>query len=148
MLESKLPRERSQTTGGDQPQARPSDLFEALAGVWGGGGTLNPAVDVSQTDQDVLVEAELPGLAPGDVQIDLTEDILTIKGEKKQERQERGDAYERTERSYGAFFRALPLPAKVVSDQAQARFENGVLKIRLPKAQPGPAKQATRIVIE
>lgn len=150
MLEKHLPQPRRD----DQPRNRPTSLLEALESIWGNASVFQdaglpaPAVDVTQTDQDIVVRAELPGLAPADVEVDLTEEVLTLKGEKKQERQEQGEEYERMERSYGAFTRAIALPAKVLTDQAQARFENGVLSVRLPKAQPGPVRRSTRILIE
>ncbi|RMD87353.1 MAG: Hsp20/alpha crystallin family protein, partial [Alphaproteobacteria bacterium] len=92
-----------------------------------------PAVDVVETDKGLEVTVDLPGLEEKDVDLALTEDTLTIRGEKKEEREEKeGNAYLR-ERSYGAFYRAIPLPAGIDADKAEATFRNGVLKVMLPR---------------
>ncbi len=99
-----------------------------------------PAVDVVETDKGLEVTVDLPGLEEKDVDIALTEDTLTIRGEKKEEREEKeGNAYLR-ERSYGAFYRAIPLPAGIDTDKAGATFKNGVLKVVLPRAAGAGAK--------
>lgn len=94
---------------------------------------LIPAVDLSEDESSFLVTAELPGLAKEDVRIQLENDVLTISGEKHQEKESKGKTWHRVERSYGAFHRAVSLPAGAASDKAEARFENGVLTIRVPK---------------
>ncbi len=95
--------------------------------------TFSPRVDVSETDKEIRVSAELPGMEEKDIDISLTRDSLTIKGEKKGETEEKGKDFYRTERSYGSFTRSIPLPAEVDADKVEATFKKGVLDITLPK---------------
>ena len=90
-------------------------------------------VDVYETDDEVVVEASLPGIKPEEVQVSVTGDRLTITGESKTEEEEREHDYYRKERRYGSFERALTLPVEVDADQAKATFENGELSLHLPK---------------
>lgn len=90
-------------------------------------------VDLYETNDEVVVKASLPGVKPEDVEISVTGDTLTIKGEHKEEHEEKNANYYRREHRYGAYQRALTLPAKVDADKADASFENGVLHLRLPK---------------
>lgn len=92
-----------------------------------------PAVDVSETPEQVTVKAELPGIDPKDVKISLAGDVLTLKGEKKSEREEKKEDYHLVERSYGSFTRSLVLPAAVNADKIEAKYEKGVLSITCPK---------------
>jgi HSP20 family protein len=94
-----------------------------------------PAVDMYQTDNEVVVKAALPGIKADEVQIHVTGDLLTIKGEVKQENETKEKAYHIREQRWGSFERALALPIQVVADKAKADFENGVLTITLPKAE-------------
>lgn len=98
------------------------------------GGVSSPAIDMYQTDDEVVVKATLPGVRPEDLNIAVTGDVLTIRGEVKEESSSNGVNYHVRERRYGSFSRALPLPTAVQADKAQAEFENGVLTLRLPKA--------------
>lgn len=94
-----------------------------------------PAVDLYQTDDEVVVKAVLPGIKPDDISISVTGDVLNLRGTVTEET-ERGDAtYYLRERRQGEFSRSLPLPAPVVADQAKAEFENGILTLTLPKAE-------------
>jgi HSP20 family protein len=94
-----------------------------------------PAVDVMDSDDEVLVTAELPGMSESDVEVHLEDDVLTIRGEKKQEQeQEQGGRHWR-ESSYGTFMRQISLPSTIEHDEAEASFRNGVLHVRLPKAE-------------
>jgi HSP20 family protein len=93
------------------------------------------AVDVYETDQDVVVKSSVPGGKPEDIDITITGDTLTIKGETKVEEKVEKANYIRQERRYGAFSRSLTLPTTVVAEQAKAEFENGVLTLTLPKAE-------------
>ncbi len=93
------------------------------------------AVDVYETDQDVIVKSSVPGIKPEDIDITITGDTLTIKGETKAEEKDEKANYIRQERRYGAFSRSLTLPTTVVAEQAKAEFENGVLTLTLPKAE-------------
>ena len=90
-------------------------------------------VDLYETDNEVVVKASLPGVKAEDVEIAVTGDTLTIKGETKEEHEEKKPNYYRQERRYGAFQRVLTLPVRVDADKADATFEQGVLNLRLPK---------------
>ena len=94
-----------------------------------------PAVDMYQTDNEVVVKAALPGIKADEVQINVTGEILTLKGETKQENETKEKAYHIREQRWGAFERSIVLPTEVVADKAKADFENGVLTITLPKAE-------------
>jgi HSP20 family protein len=90
-------------------------------------------MDVSETEKEVLICAELPGVNQDDVEISLDNDVLTIRGEKKLERKDEKENFHFMERSYGTFQRSLRLPFPVSPDQIQAEFNNGVLTVTLPK---------------
>ena len=94
-----------------------------------------PAVDMYQTDDEVVVKAALPGIKADEVEINVTGEVLTIKGETKQENETKEKAYHLREQRWGAFERSIVLPTEVVADKAKADFENGVLTITLPKAE-------------
>ena len=93
------------------------------------------AVDMYETDQDVVVKSSVPGVKPEDLDITITGDTLTIKGETKTEEKVEKANYIRQERRYGAFCRSLTLPTTIVTEKAKAEFENGVLTLTLPKAE-------------
>lgn len=98
-----------------------------------------PCMDVAETDKEIEMTAELPGLEEKDIQVNVADDMLTIKGEKKAEKEEKGRNYHRVERSYGSFYRSLQLPAGVNADAIKATLKNGVLKVTVAKpaaAQP------------
>jgi HSP20 family protein len=94
-----------------------------------------PAVDMYQTKDDIVVKAAIPGVKPEDIDIAVTGDILTIKGELKEEEKVEEGNYLRQERRYGQFMREFALPTQVNADKAKAEFEHGVLTLRLPKAE-------------
>jgi HSP20 family protein len=94
-----------------------------------------PAIDLYQTDDDVVVKAALPGLKTEDVQISITGDVLTLKGEFKQDKEIKEATYHIKEQRYGSFERNIMLPADVQSDKTKAEFENGILTVTLPKAE-------------
>jgi len=96
-------------------------------------GVFAPSVDVTEDDKEVRITSELPGIDEKDIDITLSKDSVTIKGEKKQETEDKGKDYYRMERSYGSFQRTVQLPAEIDDDKAQAEFKKGVLKIKLPK---------------
>ena len=102
-----------------------------------------PAVDMYQTEDSVVVKATLPGIKPEDLQISITGDVLTIRGESKQEEEVNNATYHLHERRYGSFSRSIPLPSQVVSDKANAEFEHGVLTLTLPKAEEVKPKTIT-----
>ena len=97
-------------------------------------GIQSPAVDLYQTDSDVVVRTSLPGLKAEDVQITITGEMLSIKGEFKEKSEAKEKAYHLQEQRYGSFERTLSLPSLVVADKARAEFEDGILTITLPKA--------------
>ena len=94
-----------------------------------------PQIDMYQTDDEVVVKATVPGVKPEDLHITITGDVLTIRGEVKQEEEIKDAAYHIRERRYGTFSRSLPLPVPVLTDKAKAEFENGILTLTLPKAE-------------
>jgi HSP20 family protein len=100
-----------------------------------------PSLDVSETKGDLVVKAEIPGIDPKDIDISLTNDLLTIKGEKKQEKEEKEENYHLIERSYGSFTRSIRLPKEVQSDKINASYKNGLLKITLPKSEEAKKKE-------
>lgn len=99
-----------------------------------------PALDISETEEAVVVKAELPGLEQKDVEVTLSGDLLTIKGEKKEEKEEKSRHFHRVERSYGSFERNIQLPTDVKADKVKASFKNGVLVVELPKAEQTKSK--------
>ena len=94
-----------------------------------------PAIDMYQTDDEVVVKAALPGIKADEVQINITGEVLTLKGEMKHEEEKKEKAWHMREQRWGSFERSVVLPNDVVSDKAKAEFENGVLTITLPKAE-------------
>jgi HSP20 family protein len=94
-----------------------------------------PAVDMYQTDNEVVVKAAIPGVKADEVQISVTGDVLVIKGESKEKEETKEKAYHIREQRWGMFERTLALPTEVVADKAKAEFENGILTITLPKAE-------------
>jgi HSP20 family protein len=98
------------------------------------------AVDMYQSDDEVVIRAALPGLKPNDVEISITGDLLTIKGEFKEKTENKEKAYHLREHRYGAFERTISLPTEVVADKAKAEFEDGILTITLPKAEEAKPK--------
>lgn len=98
-------------------------------------GRFTPQVNMTEDEKSIVVSAELPGLDEKDIEISLSKDSLTIKGEKKEESEHKGKEAYYMERSYGAFTRVLPLPKEVDTDKAEATFKKGVLTITLPKVE-------------
>lgn len=108
--------------------------FSGMFGSSGGRGfALTPQMDVTETDKEIVVEAELPGIDEKDISLSLQDGVLTIRGEKKHEHDEEKENYRMTERRYGSFQRSVQLPETVDEDKVEATFNNGVLKVSLPK---------------
>jgi HSP20 family protein len=97
-------------------------------------GTNWPTADVSETDKTIEVSVELPGMDEKDIEVSMSDDVLTIRGEKKTEIEKKEKGYYLSERSFGSFYRTIPLPAGVDTGKAEAQFKKGVLTITLPKA--------------
>lgn len=128
-----------------------SDGFESLSlqpftqmqRLWGPGvtGFATLAVDVAENDKAYTITAELPGVAEKDVEVSVSDDVLTVKGEKRREKEEKGKNSYISERSYGAFQRMFSLPRGTDPSKVEARFQNGVLTVSVPKT---AEKQETR----
>ena len=110
------------------------DAFTRPLSVRDGWSMASPAIDMYQTDNDVVVKASIPGIKAEEVQINITGDILTLKGEARQEEDRKERSWHIREQRFGSFERSIVLPTDVKSDKAEAVFENGILTITLPKA--------------
>jgi HSP20 family protein len=113
--------------------------FETITGEW------VPFLDVSETKDTMIVKAEMPGVDRKDIEIALTGDLLTLKGEKTKEAEEKDEHYHRMERTYGAFVRSVRLPMAVDGSKVTATFKNGLLVVTLPKT---PAGKGTLIPVK
>jgi HSP20 family protein len=112
------------------------DRLETLAeGAWA------PQVEVIERDNRLIVRADLPGMTKDDVKVDLDDNSLVIRGERKTEHEEDEEGYYRSERSYGSFYRRIPLPSGVKAEEANADFRNGVLEITMPAAKRADAER-------
>ena len=114
----------------DDAFTRPFSLMREGGTAWSA-----PAIDMYQTDNEVVVKAALPGIKADEVQINVTGDILTLKGELKHEEEKKDRSWHVREHRWGAFERSITLPTGVISDRAKADFENGILTITLPKSE-------------
>jgi HSP20 family protein len=114
-------------------------LFPRLSEAFA--GTFEPKIDIKESGKELVVSAELPGIDEKDVEVFLSDDCLTIKGEKNLEKEEENEGYYRVERSYGAFRRAIPLYDEIDTDKSEAKFEKGILKVKLRKTE---AKSRTK----
>jgi HSP20 family protein len=117
-------------------------LFRAMprAMAW------SPRVDMFQRDGDLIVKAELPGIKKDDIEVTVEDGDLVIRGERKEESEVREEDYYRMERSYGAFYRRLPLPAEVDPDKIKATYTDGVLEVRVPQV-VAPKREAKKIPV-
>lgn len=122
---------------GDFPLARRTDEL----GLAGAGFV--PRIDVSETDKEVKVSAELPGMDEKDIAVEMSGEAVTIRGERKEEREEKGKNWHAREQTYGAFQRTIPLPASVDGKKVKARFNKGVLTISVPKREEAQANRKT-----
>jgi HSP20 family protein len=104
-------------------------------------GAWNPSVDIFENKDQIVIEAELPGLKPEDVEISIENNVLTLHGERRFEKKDEGDNFHRVERSYGSFTRSFTLPPTVSSENANAEFENGVLRLTLAKREEAKARK-------
>jgi HSP20 family protein len=111
------------------------------------GQEFSPRVDVAETGKVIRVSAELPGLEESDIEVKLSRDELTISGEKRQEKDEKGHNYVRVERSYGFFRRSVPLSCEVDASKVDAAFRNGVLTVTLPKTAKGQDRKKIAIKV-
>jgi HSP20 family protein len=112
-----------------------TDEIDRWFGNWRAGeesAVWAPHIDVRERDKNLIISADLPGLNKDDIKVEVTDRGLCLRGERKREHEEQGEGYYRTERSYGAFCRVIPLPEGADIDQAKAAFNNGVLEITVP----------------
>ncbi|MEW5867566.1 MAG: Hsp20/alpha crystallin family protein [Bacillota bacterium] len=109
-------------------------------GRFDGGRAWYPSVDMYETENDLIVRADLPGVDQKDVEVTVTDNALTIKGESKYEKEIEDKNVYRRERSFGRFARTLPITTKVKPEQARASFKNGVLEVTIPKAEEARGK--------
>jgi HSP20 family protein len=116
--------------------------FERLADLEG--SMWAPQVEAFEREGKLIVRADLPGLTKDDINVDVTDDAIKIRGERRQEKEENDKGYYRSERSYGSFYRVIPLPSGANGDEARATFRNGVLEIIMP----APARQPSSRQIE
>ena len=128
--------------------ARPGrDLFDlffedlTLPDFWTAEKGWMPAFDVSETDNEIVVKAELPGMNVEDIDIALTDGLLTIKGERKMEKEDKEENYHRIERQFGSFSRSLNLGTKVRADGIEAGYKDGILTVTLPKVEESKPKK-------
>jgi HSP20 family protein len=148
-LKSLIPVGRSRMVVGSEPfgslQREINRLFEDFASGFPsfGGATRDvmPTMDVAETDKQIEITVELPGLEEQDVQLNLSDNTLTIRGEKRAEREQKEKDYHLVERSYGSFSRTLELPARVNADDIKASISKGVLSVTVPKPAPAQVKK-------
>jgi HSP20 family protein len=121
----------------DSLQTDMNRLFDRFFGAPAANGTAGrrwiPAMDLTETDNSLVLRADLPGVSEDDVEIEVKDGVLTISGERKSDHEEKGEGFHRVERSFGRFSRALNLPDGVDADQVEANFDAGVLEVRVPK---------------
>ena len=147
-------RQRYQTSREDRflnPFALLGRLADEMTGVFANSGLGRtressaaigwaPEIDVLQRGNELVVRADLPGVKPDDVDVEISDDAITISGERSDEREEERHGVYRVERRYGSFFRTIPLPQGAIADQAKARFNDGVLEVVVP----APSEQVSR----
>src|SRR5262245_25813875 len=127
-------------------QDRMNRLFDTAGRNWGteepaATTTWSPAVDIFETEGEIVVKAELPGMERKDIALNLENNVLTLRGERRFEKETKDDNYHRIERSYGGFRRAFSIPATVDEEKINAEYKDGVLKIVLPKKEQAKPKQ-------
>ena len=108
---------------------------EIVQGAW------VPAVDIFETNEAIVLKAELPGITAQDISVEVKDNTLTLKGEKKFEKEVKEENYHRVERSYGSFQRAFTLPGTIHQEKVKAKFKDGILEITLPKVEETKPKQ-------
>jgi HSP20 family protein len=125
------------------------DPFGVPAPALGAGteGTMMPSVDVAETDDELQVTADLPGMSEKDVEVSVDDQVLTLRGEKRMDREEKKKNWHVIERAYGSFHRSIPLPSGLDESRIKAQFKNGVLTVRLPKTPEAKSRRRT-IAIE
>jgi HSP20 family protein len=151
---------RKVRTGNDHPfyslQRDMNDLFDNFFRGFemaprgfaaGNAGSFMPSLDVKENEKEFIIKAELPGVEEKDIEVTVTNNAVTIKGEKKEEKEDKDKNYYYMERSYGSFSRIIPLDTEIESGKAQASFKNGILDIKIPKSQSAGTK-GTKVSIK
>jgi HSP20 family protein len=116
--------------------ARSRSIEEGLApGSW------SPPVDIYETDENIVLQAELPGIERKDITLEVKDDILTLKGDRKFEKEAKQENYHRVERSYGSFQRSFTLPSNIKRDKVEAEFKDGILEVTLLKVEEAKPRQ-------
>jgi HSP20 family protein len=132
----------------DSLQSDMNRLFDRFFDTRGNGSAAGrrwiPAMDLAETEDALVLRGDLPGLTEDDIDIEIKDNVLTVSGERKAENEEKGEGYHRIERAFGSFSRSLTLPQGVEADKVEAKFDKGVLEVRVPK--PAEAKP-TRVQI-
>jgi HSP20 family protein len=131
----------------DTLQSDVNRLFDGFFGrsaPAGAGRRWIPAMDLVETDDHLVLRADLPGLDREDIEIEVKDNVLTVAGERRSEHEEKGEGFHRVERAFGSFSRSLDLPRGIAADEVDARFDRGVLEIRIPKPEE---RKPTRIEI-
>lgn len=118
-------------------------MMPSLYGAEGQSAMFSPGVDLSETDKDVVITVELPGMDKNDVSVEMDDEAITISGEKKEEREDKNRNWHFREQSYGKFRRVLPLPAAVNGDKAKASFKKGLLTVTVPKKEEAKVNRKT-----
>ncbi|MBN2684660.1 MAG: Hsp20/alpha crystallin family protein [Pontiellaceae bacterium] len=128
-----------------------NELFDGYCRGFGGStgrrGSGSTGFELSETDDEIRVRVELPGMSQKDISVELEENQLTIRGERHEEKETKKRNYHVSEMSYGNFYRSIPLPAKVERDNASAKFKRGILTLTLPKSEEA-RKEYKRIPIQ
>lgn len=130
-------------------QSEMNRMFDRFFGGWdlseygSATGAWMPPIDLSETADKIIIKAEIPGIDPKEIDISIQGDTLTIKGEKKEEKEEKGKNYYRMERRYGSFSRSIDLPASVDTNKVSAEYKNGILEINLQKKEEVKPTQIT-----
>lgn len=125
------------------------EMEDLLSRIWGDGdegwfgGTMAPSADLSETDKAVEVRMDLPGVKPEEIDIQLNNNVLTVSGERSEEKEEKGRTYHRVERRAGKFARSFTLPCAVAEDEVAAEHHDGILTITLPKTEEAKARKIT-----
>lgn len=124
-------------------QAEMDDMLNRFSAEMNGGpgGTLMPSLDLSETENKVMLRLDLPGVKPEDVTIEVVGNEIRIRGERKEEKEEKGKTFHRIERRSGTFYRAATLPCAVDEGKADAEYADGVLTVTLPKSAEAKTKQ-------
>jgi HSP20 family protein len=107
-----------------------------------------PACDVYEKGENVVVRCQIPGVKPEEVDIEVREDSVVLKGERKEEKEVKKENYYRRESAYGSFYRTIPLPVAVKTEKASAEFEDGVLKLTIPKAAPAKKVKVVKVKVK